>query len=93
MKAIASSLTIRFYQRHGWKKEILLDCIKEEHKVNGQLYIYDPFPSDENPYWTFTPGARDVINFDKLMTHITILERTYNDFPNDNDKDFIRKFI
>jgi len=93
MRAISSSLTIRFYEKDGWNKNVLLDCIKEEHRHYAHLYLNDPFPDDDTPYWTFAPGGVDVIDLDKLMIHITTLERKFNDYPEDNDREFIRKFI
>ena len=93
MRVVTSSLTIRFYEKDGWHKDILLGCIKPLHQLFGDRYINAPFPGDDLPYWTFAPGSSNVIDFDKLMGYISMLERKFNDYPEENDREFIKKFI
>jgi hypothetical protein len=49
-----------------------------------------PHPNDTSPYFIMEVGSK--VNMSKLMTVVTKVERTFNDYPNISDQEFLEKF-
>jgi len=76
----SSNLNLRFYVNDGWTKKELEEIL-EKGSILGQ------FAEEENGYYILDVGSRFHIN--KLLEKMSVLHRTFNDYPQETDEEFI----
>lgn len=82
MKVVTTNLTIRFYKADGWTFDILVSLLD---RLNQEPFIY--FIDQSNEYWIPTVGTK--LNIDKLMKKVTRVQRTFDDYPNQTDREHL----
>ena len=83
MRVVTTNLAMRFYKSDGWTREILSGLVKE-----GSI---DPrfkfFADDRLPYWIPEVGTQ--LDIDRLLKITTSVQRTFNGYPNQTDKEHL----
>lgn len=79
---------MRFHVRYGWTQEVLLPLVKSA--------LYEPPFTQKDPqypelaYWV--PESGTIMDIKKLMKVVTKVERTFNDYPERSDEDFLKMY-
>lgn len=87
MRVVTTNLAIRFYAEDGWTLEDLLPLICNVVRVNESCFLYF---DDGRPYWVPAVGVN--VNIPKLLTLVTKVDRTFNDFPGETDERHLERF-
>ena len=76
----SSHLALRFYEHDGWTEEVLKKCLNK-----GEIEFWGGLCSE---YWRLTMGSS--FNVDKLMKHVTKVERWHKEENKESDKEYIK---
>lgn len=80
----SSNLALRFYEKDGWTKEHI-----EFFLVEGEvLEQKSMFCSD---YYIVSVGS--TVDFRKLRSLVSRVDRAFDDNPNESDNDFMKKHL
>lgn len=87
MKIITTNLAMRFYKNDGWNEDTLLQCVQSFSHPEGPFKY---FKEDAIPYWIPNVGTK--LDLDMLLEKASTIQRTFNDFPEESDKQHLQRF-
>lgn len=87
MRMATSNLAMRFYKSDGWTREILEKLVIRTGR-GGEAFHYWDDPNFE--YWI--PNVGTNLNLDELLKIVTRVDRAFNDYPNESDREFLKRF-
>lgn len=85
MKVITSSHSIRFYESDGWTLDKLLPLVR---RGRAELFIYFNDPGES--YWI--PATYTKLDIEALLKITTKVIRTFNDYPELKDQNFLERY-
>lgn len=83
MHVVAANLSLRFYKDAGWTQEALDSCLRK-----GEVELDDRIP--DMAYYRLTIWS--AFDVDKLMKHVTSIDRVFNQSPNKSDMELIEEY-
>ena len=84
----SSNLALRFYIREGWTKELL-----ETFVTKGKVAHCSGFETEREDMKYYLPGAYTTMDVDRLMEHVGEVKRRFDDFPEETDREFIKRML
>jgi len=86
-RVVTSNLAVRFYVKDGWTRELL-----ESLLVRGKIVNDSHFgePGNDDYYSTYRSAMFDMATLMAVISHV---KRTFNDYPDLCDEDFLLKYI
>ncbi len=89
MPIYSSNLALRFHVADGWTKELL-----ETFVTKGKIVPCTGFDDEKDERLRYyLPDVYTTMNVDNLMEHISTVNRRFNDYPHETDKEFIARML
>jgi len=83
----SSNLALRFYESEGWTEEELKSCLKQ----GSLIYQKDWLAGQNLSYWILDHNVGSQFDIGKLLERMSLLDRRFNDYPDETDEQFIRR--
>jgi len=89
VRVSSSNLALRFYLKDGWDKEVLDSLV-----ISGKFVKCSHWEEDlKLGLAYYLPEVGTKLDIDKLMNLITKVDRRFDDYPHETDREFIERML
>lgn len=85
----SSNLCLRFYKSAGWNEAFL-----NKYVLSGKIIKHPRWYEDEEIFRYYIPKFGTILDIDRFLKEaVSVVHRTFNDYPNESDKEFIKRML